>query len=413
MAAVVTFDASGPYRIIEISAGGADNELDWLEVYSEWKVWAATGDNLKHPPAFRVVGGDAISGVQDLGSTFFMLAPWKLRPSEESHRLVLNGNVFADPAGESVIVPTLGAHTVLVETFVSNLVDASVARLDLAQLLNAIYLDTVNGDDAGQGTNTAPVKTMARAFQVAAENNLTSLTFRGDIVLDRDAEGWMFTGASELASGIDLNGYSVDGSSFMRCALQGTMTGRVEANSCRLDIIIGLDGIFRDCGVSGTFAVAANGDLVLQRCFSDVPGTDAPICVLGANSQMSFRNWSGGLEIQQCTAGCAVSVDLDPGRLVLGSTNTGGTLVVRGGTEVADTSTGTTVISDGLVLAPSIELIRKLEGNRQEVDIDAQEFVLYDDDGTTVLQRWPLATHGGESVKTASGVQTKRGAPLL
>lgn len=51
--------------------------------------------------------------------------------------------------------------------------------------------------------------------------------------------------------------------------------------------------------------------------------------------------------------------------------------------------------------------------NRLEVDFTAQELVLYEDDGTTVAQRWPLSTEQGELVSTQFGVQTKRGAPLL
>lgn len=60
--------------------------------------------------------------------------------------------------------------------------------------------------------------------------------------------------------------------------------------------------------------------------------------------------------------------------------------------------------SAGLVLR---DLLRMLE-NRLEVDFAAQELILYEDDGTTELRRWPIETDGAEAVATASGVQTKR-----
>lgn len=60
-----------------------------------------------------------------------------------------------------------------------------------------------------------------------------------------------------------------------------------------------------------------------------------------------------------------------------------------------------------------LEWIHKISKNRMEVDIAAQQLVLYDDNGTTVLQRWNLACSGSESVQTSSGVQAKRSAPLL
>lgn len=61
--------------------------------------------------------------------------------------------------------------------------------------------------------------------------------------------------------------------------------------------------------------------------------------------------------------------------------------------------------------ATQMILARKILNNRLEVDIASQSLVLYDDNGYTVLQRWPLKTTGGEAVTTGTGVQTKRGMP--
>jgi hypothetical protein len=343
----VTFDPIG-LRIVEDSVGG-DNALDWVSVYSQWKVWAALSDNIKYPPAFRVVGGDPISDIQNLGSTFFLLFPWKFRPAELSHRLVMSGNLYTDPAGSSPFVPTLGSYTVLIESAVSNLVDASVARLDLAQLLDAIYMDVNLGDDANSGTNTAPVQTIARAFELADQNNLTSLRFRGAVTLDRNATGWTFIGSSELNSSIDVAGFNVDGSHFTECAIEGVVAGRIACDECRLDVITGLDGTFRRCGISASFATATNATLVMVNCHSEVPFTSTPVCSVGANNEVSIRNWSGGLELQNVTTGSNVSVDLSQGRLILGPSNTGGNVLVRGLSELDDNSAGTLVVSTGLL----------------------------------------------------------------
>ncbi len=53
------------------------------------------------------------------------------------------------------------------------------------------------------------------------------------------------------------------------------------------------------------------------------------------------------------------------------------------------------------------DILRMLE-NRLEVDIPSQQLILYADDGTTPLRRWPIETTGGEVVTTVVGVQTKR-----
>lgn len=131
MAAIVTFD--GVNRVItEISAAG-DNELDLFEIYSEWKEWIKLSSaNAGAPKAFRFVGGDPISFTEALGSTYFLVNNWKIRPAELDHRLTVVGDLFTDPAGQSPYVPTTGAFTVVVEAKVSALnTVAQVRDIDL------------------------------------------------------------------------------------------------------------------------------------------------------------------------------------------------------------------------------------------------------------------------------------------
>ncbi len=349
---IVTFDVTGPgLYIIPIDPGSGDIELDIDEIYSEWKVWAAMSDNLKYPPAFRVVGGDPITDVQNLGSTFFINTGdgWYIRPNERDHQLTLVGNLFTDPANVNPIAPTLGNYTVLVKQFVSSLVDASVARLDLAQLLDAVYVDTIDGDDTNDGTNTGPVQTLSKAFDVAGEKSLSTFRFRGNITLDRNATNWLFVGQSELSSSIDVSGFDVSGSRFEKCALQGTLVGRIEAAEARLDALTDLDGVFRECGLTGSVSTVSGAVLVFTNCFSEVAATGTPVLTLGSNNELNVRNWSGGIELRSVTAGTDVSVDLNPGKLVLDASCTGGSVIVRGGTELDDSSAGTTVTRDGLL----------------------------------------------------------------
>jgi hypothetical protein len=123
MADIVTFNPL-TLRIVEIDAAG-DNEIDWREIYSEWKDWIlADSSRSGYPQMFRVVGGDPVSDTENLGSTFFLMHPWRLRPAENDHRLVINGNLFTDPAGQSPYVPTLGDYTVHIESKVSTLIES-------------------------------------------------------------------------------------------------------------------------------------------------------------------------------------------------------------------------------------------------------------------------------------------------
>ena len=354
MPAVVTFDPTNhPPLIVEIDTGG-DNELDVAKVYSDWKNWLlADPSRLGYSKAFSQVGGDPITPTQNLGSTFFLENGWRFRPAERNHKLTLVGNIFTREPGESVFVPTVGAFTVNTETRVSNLVDSSVARLDLDQLLQGVYIDTVNGV-AGTGdtvgTPTNPVNNLPDAYAIATSKNLEAFFVRGPIVLDRDLLKWRFEGiSSRFADSVDINGFDVGDAVFESMAVSGAMQGRIECVGCRLAIITAIDGIFSDCGLADPMTLANACDAVFANCYADTAGAPPPKLIFGVNSEVQIRNFSGGIEFENMTTGCVASVDLDPGRLIMGPTNTGGQLIRRGVGSVQDTSSGVTIVIDDIV----------------------------------------------------------------
>lgn len=412
---VVTFD---PARrlIIEIPAGSPedptlDNNIDVIEIYSEWKVWAQQNGefgespeepNMRFPPAMRVVGGDPISDVQNLGSTFFLINGWRIKPAEGSHRLTLTGNLFTDPAGESTVVPTDGVFTVLVENFVSNLVDSSVSRLDLTQLLPAVYMDDVNGiagTDEGIGTPTNPVNNIADAFTIANRDNLSEFRMRGTFTLDRAAPSWTFTGlGSEKATTLDLAGFDVDESIFTEMVLTGSHLGSIEAEKCGLSLISNLAGIFRRCGLISDFSLQASGSTIFESCFSEVAGDVTPMCDFNGASDVQFRNYSGGIEIENMTSGNA-SIDLDPGHLILGGSNTGGTLLIRGqGRFTKNGSPGpqTTIIDGGFHDHVEQYIAQQVQGGNIDISADNQTITVYSDKTSpiTVIRTFSLTPDG-------------------
>lgn len=367
MADIVTFDPVNR-RIVPIDTlGTGDVELNVVEIYSEWKTWvvasgskAGIESSATAAPAFRYVGADPISDTQNLGTTFFMLNGWRIRPFERNHKLTLVGNIFTDPAGSSVFVNTIGAFTVNTETRVSNLVDSSVARLDLTQLLPAVYIDVLGGQSGsavGRGTPTAPVNNIADAFIIANRDSLQEFRFRGTIKLDRNAPSWNFVGlGSEEASVIIVDGYDIGKSHFENLTISGSMIGRIQAERSKITLVDGLAGVFRSCGLTSDFTLASGSEVIFSDCFSEVAGGGNPICHFASGStEVNFRNWSGGLEFRNMSPGDIASVDLDPGRLILDSSCTDGICLVRGHGQLADSSTGTTVLSDGLLKAESLE----------------------------------------------------------
>jgi hypothetical protein len=134
---IVTFDTTR-LLIIEIPVHASpmtspqtllDNVTSMQEIYSEWKEFVAktagspASGGLGFPPAIRQVAGDPITDTQNLGITYFVTNGWRFKPAEGNHKWTVDGNVWTDPPGQSVFVPTDGPFTVNTETKVSNLVD--------------------------------------------------------------------------------------------------------------------------------------------------------------------------------------------------------------------------------------------------------------------------------------------------
>lgn len=346
---VVTFD--GPNKIITEIANGSANEIDVLEVYSEWKDWVKMGDNGKFLPAFTPVGGDPITDTQNLGITYFLENGWRIRPAELDHKVTLVGNIYTRESGQSVFLDTIGAFTVNAETRVSNLVDSTIARLDLVALLAAVYIDTSNGTSGtGEevGTPTNPVNNLADARVIADRENLRTYNVRGTITLDQDYSNWTFEG--ERAT-VNLGGQNVANSRFEDCILSGaTQGGSIECNRCSLGVTTELAGLFRHCGFQSNFSTVAAGVAVFTDCYSEVPGDMTPLCNVNGATSVNFRNYSGGLELTNVNQpGTSVSVDLDPGHLTLASSCTDGEVLVRGVGRLTDNSVGTAVVLAGLV----------------------------------------------------------------
>ncbi len=119
---IVTFDPIN-LRIVEIDSGLAVNELNGIEIYSEWKDWLLSDpQNFGYPKAFRQIA-DELNPTRDIGPYFFLGGGWKIRPAEYNHKLTVDGTMVSDPTTESIFVPVLGAFTVHTETVVSNIVD--------------------------------------------------------------------------------------------------------------------------------------------------------------------------------------------------------------------------------------------------------------------------------------------------
>lgn len=206
MPAVVTFD---PVNLLirEIDVGG-DNEIDAIDVYSNWKSWLLSDfQNMGHPQAFRVVGGDSRSPTSNLGSTFFLMNGWKIKPAESDHKLTVVGNLFVDGGGESVFTPTDGAFTVHTETVVTDLIsgldnlfnrissiDAQLVTIDAA--IAAVAVAIASGTLTE--TQSTQLQSLFKAMALDSTDKWITTpsemrTASGDIIIKLTGDGKTYT----------------------------------------------------------------------------------------------------------------------------------------------------------------------------------------------------------------------------
>ena len=133
------FTVDGPNLLLIAQAGVVDVDVQ-VDLYSDAKEhWLTTPDNKFEFP-FRTIAGDPIRAGVLFGDGYFIQNGWKIRPDEVSHTLTIAGNLFLD-VGETpgIIVPTLGAFTVLVE--IERSTDPRFLSAPALELLRKIFLN--------------------------------------------------------------------------------------------------------------------------------------------------------------------------------------------------------------------------------------------------------------------------------
>lgn len=85
------------------------------DLYSSWKLWAKTGDNMKYPLAFDTAGGDPTSATAFAAPFYFLRNDigWHLYPPEQDGTFTLNGNLYPREPALPMVLPTLGGYTAL------------------------------------------------------------------------------------------------------------------------------------------------------------------------------------------------------------------------------------------------------------------------------------------------------------
>lgn len=289
-----------------------------------------------------------------------------------------------------------------------NVVNSAGRRLRFLQeaggYIGAVWLDTINGvagtTDFENGVDTNPTDTIANAntiagsvglsrFNVAPGSSVTFATAQQNQVFSGD--GWTLA----------LGGQNIDGSSIIGANVSGTAinnTGRQTFLSCTMNAVtLPANTLVCDGSVlAGTQTIGEAGDYYYDTCFSGIAGGTTPaldFAAVGATN-VNFRHYSGGIEIQNMAATDTMSLEGD-GQLVINANCTGGSLSLRGNFRITDNSGGAVTITDA---ANNPSRFDGVEGSTFDTSTDSLEAIRNRGDAAWV-------TGGGGSLTQILNVQ--------
>ncbi len=262
-----------------------------------------------------------------------------------------------------------------------------------------VWVDTTGPGQPGIafpiGTPGTPVDNLTDAQAIIAARNLPKRLFlRGNLAVSGtdDISNYDILGSSNILATVSVTpNANTDGMVVEQLTLTGDLNGDITARqSTTLFNTLDLEGQLANCGIDGTIQIAADATVVLDSCYSEVAGMGTPIIVMGANSTLIMRNYSGGIEIQNMTAGCFCSLDLDPGRLYLNDvSNTGGEISIKGTGDVVTTEAIATALNydiDGLLNTRIARVANQSLVGRAIVSLDDLTVTIYDEEGVNVLR---------------------------
>lgn len=404
------------------------------DIYREYRTYRRTVEDFRKWERFmEAVGNEPKGGGKATPRFLRLLQGVKIVPFDEASTIDVTGEILTDDQSDPFdysgqTTPTIVRYSpadaeIVYVTIPNPLQD----RLDYA---GSVTIDSINGT-AGTtyptGTAAQPVSNLADALTIAANEGLYVLEVLGNLTIDADisglkilpvtAGGLLTFAPGNVASGCYISHMFLAGAINAPQPFFGETVGMMEG-------LTGVHGTFDTVVING--AITFGGDVSIFNASSGVPG--AGTASISANNidgiQIDFRKYAGGITLKDFTGVSSnISIDIIPGRLVIDSTVTGGTVKVRGlGEPIVNNGTPTVLDDDGF--NPAIEYLQSdiltaaVEARLARKLIDADEVLseagssnwqLVDaDDGVTVLRTRTVRDKSNNVIQIPDGAPARR-----
>lgn len=295
-------------------------------------------EGIVYPTTHKHVAPISVGGV-DLARVVEILAPYTVTFEDGAYAVNIVG-------GNSNIADRVNINNVGVRT-------ANSAGLpDLSALQAASFGGAVTVEAGSQYSGTTypvglqayPVNNIPDAVAIAQKYSLRTIRFLSNYTLDTGDNVASYRMIAEAPSNVTL---SVNpGADTTSCQIEmATVTGNLDGGSllqrCVIDNLNYINGYVYQCMLNpGTISLGGSEVAHFLNCYSGVPGVGTPTIDCGVgNTPLAIRGYNGGVKLINKTGTAEASIDLDSGKVIIDSTCTNGTIVVRGDGKVVD-STG-------------------------------------------------------------------------
>lgn len=332
--AKVTFDGVNKLMIINTNINSINVGVD---LYSEWKRWMLLGNNCKFLPAFSVIGGEYISDTKKLGTTYFFINGWKLRPYEGNHTLQINGNIYADN-GSVPFVNTIGVYNVNLISTVSSIVDREVFTSSsgggtttdtYANSCECIYVDinsTTVGTTYPSGTRAYPVNNLNDAITICESNGICHLAFLSDITINKTMKNYVING---LGSSLIFNGANLINTTVSSASISGTLLGNPVIEYCNVNDISLESANINNSNLNGYITI--NGSYLYMN--NSHSSYENPV-IINSNSNNSIifntKSFIGAIILKNSILNNVFNIHLDSGSIIVDSTCSSGIYNISG-----------------------------------------------------------------------------------
>lgn len=235
-------------------------------------------------------------------------------------------------------------------------------EIEHASFNDGVTIDVANGV-AGTtypiGTQIEPVNNLDDALLIAAVRGFDMIRLVGSLMIAATDTiiGMKILGQSRTLSVLTIDaGATITDLDVHECTVSGVFGGGSTMEDCAVASLSVFDGLLLRCFLETTVTLGNSAAARFVDCYSAVPGASTPILDMGGSGQsLLMRNYTGGIEIQNRTGTDPVSIDMHSGHVIVDSTVTAGTIILRGVGKLTDNSgPGATVDADNLINAESM-----------------------------------------------------------